>query len=296
MHHGVLNNRLKTWLALALIGLALTFWGAPSNAGSNKKHQGQTSENTSRTSHQQQSAAPSRISRIIIKPSGPAQETEHRARAEKTNAPQEWWKRPSATDWGILVVTLVYTFVSIGLLVATKRTADAAVQTLKAVARQADTAERQLAIANRAYLYLSGVSIMRLPESPEANVEITYPIYNGGSTPAIFIGDYSRLTIARRVSEIGKVENPAMRKQSVVVPPQGGEPINAKYWDFRTDEEFEQIRKGERQLLFYGFLMYFDVFDIWHKTWFALTYSGPLEAGQKRFMSFVTEPEYNRFN
>jgi hypothetical protein len=290
-----LKKRLKPSLALTLIGLALLL-SAPSNVGSNKKHQDETGHNSSRTSRQKQSSAPSGMPTIIIEPSGPAQEAEHRATAEKTNAPQKWWQRPSATDWGILVVTFVYTFASIALLVATKRASDAAVETLKVVGRQADTAERQLAIANRAYLYLSGVSLMRIPQSPEANVEITYPIYNGGPTPAIFIGDYSRLMVARRVSEIGKVENAATRKQSVVIPPRGGEPMNAKHWTFLTDDELEQVEKGERQLLFYGFLMYFDVFNIWHKTWFALTYSGPLEAGQKRFMGFVTEPEYNRFD
>jgi hypothetical protein len=60
-----------------------------------------------------------------------------------------------------------------------------ALRTLKAIQRQADIAERELVIANRAYLYLSGVRVTFLPSTAESNVEITYPVYNGGQTPPI---------------------------------------------------------------------------------------------------------------
>ncbi|MBV8356432.1 MAG: hypothetical protein JO189_00640 [Deltaproteobacteria bacterium] len=81
-----------------------------------------------------------------------------------------------------------------------------------AIGRQADIAERELVIANRAYLYLSGVRLTFLPPSPESNIEITYPVFNGGQTPALFTGDFSRVIVAHRAADIGEIENPATRK------------------------------------------------------------------------------------
>jgi hypothetical protein len=165
---------------------------------------------------------------------------------------------------------------------------------LGAIGRQADIAERELVIANRAYLYLSGVRLTFLPPSPESNLEITYPVFNGGQTPALFTGDFSRVIVAHRAADIGDIGNPAIRKQTSVIPPRGADAVNAKHWTYLSDDELADIENGTRKLFFYGFLFYFDVFQYSHKTWFALSYSGP--RGRDMPMGFVTEAGYNRFD
>ena len=180
----------------------------------------------------------------------------------------------------LVVVGASYTFV--------------ACRQLGAIGWQADIAERELVIANRAYLYLAGVRLPFLPPSPESNIEITYPVFNGGQTPALFTGDFSRVIVAHRAADIGDIGNPATRKQTSIIPPRGGDPMNAKHWTCLSDDELADIENGTRKLFFYGFLFYFDVFRYSHKTWFALTYSG--SRGNNMPMAFVTEPEYNRFD
>ena len=165
---------------------------------------------------------------------------------------------------------------------------------LGAIGRQANIAERELVIANRAYLYLSGVRLTFLPPSPESNVEITYPVFNGGQTPALFTGDFSRIIVAYRAADIGDIGNPATRKQTSIIPPRGEDPMNAKHWTYLSDDELTDIENGTRKLFFYGFLFYFDVFQYSHKTWFALSYNG--SRGNNMPMAFVTEPGYNRFD
>ena len=68
---------------------------------------------------------------------------------------------------------------------AAKKSADVAQQTLR-------EAEKATAVAQRAYLYVSGVRLMRLEQN---NIEITYPIYNAGQTPGRFTGELSRANV-----------------------------------------------------------------------------------------------------
>ena len=80
----------------------------------------------------------------------------------------------------------------------------------------------------------------------------------------------------------------------LIVPPRGAEPINPLHSSLLSDDEVADIRAGKRKIFFYGFLSYFDVFGQFHKTWFALSYSGQFVSNMP--MGFVTVPGYNRFD
>jgi hypothetical protein len=181
------------------------------------------------------------------------------------------------------------------LVIAAAYAARVALKTLGAIHRQADVAAHELVTANRAYLYLSGVRIKRLESSVESNLEITYLVYNGGQTPAMLSGDFSKVTLYRRAYEIPRVGNEVTQRKASVIPPRGADPMNGKHWTMLGDDELDDIRSGNRKLCFYGFLFYQDVFDYWHKTWFALSYNGPLEIGESKFMDFMNEFDFNRF-
>src|SRR5690242_1530637 len=111
---------------------------------------------------------------------------------------------------------------------------------LRAIGRQTSTAERELVIANRAYLYLSGVHISLYEpqievagDEPVYNYVITYPIYNGGQTPALYIGAFARAIVDYKVPQ--EVSHSALaldRTQNAVVPPRAVEPLNPHYPSF----------------------------------------------------------------
>jgi hypothetical protein len=97
-----------------------------------EKHQNQSSAHRHETDSQSRKATPALT--IVVEPA-PVQIIQSHSSDEKENAEQKWYQRPTITDWGILVVTLVYTGISIGLFVIAKRSADAAMVAAQAAAR-----------------------------------------------------------------------------------------------------------------------------------------------------------------
>jgi len=112
---------------LILIALALLL--SASAGQGDEKHQNQPSAHRHETDSQPRKATPAFT--IIVQPA-PVQIIQSRSSDEKENAEQEWYQRPTVTDWGILIITLVYTGISIGLFVIAKRSADAAMAAAQA--------------------------------------------------------------------------------------------------------------------------------------------------------------------
>jgi len=223
-------------------------------------------------------------------------------RAEVENAYQQYradqksWSSPGVLlQIALVVVGALYSLVAYFQLSAinrqgniTKTAADAAIATAR-------TAEQSMIVAQRAYLYLSGVHLKRLDLQ---NVQITYPIYNGGQTPGVLIGRFIRVTLVDRIPAENPTGSPATIKEGVVIPPSRGEAavINPQYFIQLVDGEAEQIEDGRLTFFLYGFLMYVDVFGHWHKTGIGAAYSGPLETGKTYFMNFLTQVGYNYFD
>jgi hypothetical protein len=109
-------KRSKLLPVSILIALGLLICAANENSR-NKEHQ-----NRSRLHHsiaeQQASPTPFRIAIFVkLDPAHIAQTSA--ATLEKNKPAQKWYERPTITDWGILVVTLFYVCISLGLLYAT---------------------------------------------------------------------------------------------------------------------------------------------------------------------------------
>jgi hypothetical protein len=177
------------------------------------------------------------------------------------------------------------------------KTAEAAVQSAKA-------ATQDLEITNRAYLYLSEV---RIQFSESGNVdedittypfEIVYPIYNGGQTPALYIGSFARTTVKETAPiQISESAIALDRPQSAVVPPRSQEPIRPRYPSWIDKRELDDIIAGKRRLFFYGVLTYTDIFGKDRHTGFTLSYRGrPTNAGDWMAMAFESAKGLNWFD
>ena len=126
-----------------------------------------------------------------------------------------------------------------------------------------------------------------------AQIKITYPIYNGGQTPALFIGDHSRVSVGSGTADI-RGNYTLDRPQTAVVPPRGAHPLNPSHTSELSYEEFNDVKDRRKTLYFSGVLTYLDMFDKERHTWFTLSYTGP--AGYKFNMAFETAKGLNRFD
>ncbi|MGO9265957.1 MAG: hypothetical protein ACLQBA_13940 [Candidatus Binataceae bacterium] len=168
-----------------LIALAL-FSTTGSVCRSDEKHQNQSRPHDRSTSHKA-NLPPSPFT-IIVQPA-PVQIIQPSPTIEKEKPTQEWYYRPTITDWGILGVTLIYTVISLGLLNATRKQARLAIYTLvqsrKAVnaASASNRQNRELAeMELRAYVHVSSGEILNYDNMASRKARIT--IRNFGQTPA----------------------------------------------------------------------------------------------------------------
>jgi len=179
-----------------------------------------------------------------------------------------------------------------------------AVNTLAAIQQQGKTAAKDLIITNRSYLYLSEVRItFHEPqnvhdETARYHYEIVYPIYNGGQTPALYIGSFARTIVAEVAPQQTSGAAAALDKpQSAVVPPRSQEPLRPQYPSFIDKPELDDIRAGKRKLFFYGKLTYRDIFDKERHTRFTLSFSGtPADEGKFKPMAFESGKGLNWFD
>jgi hypothetical protein len=104
-----------------------------------EKHQSQ-SRRDNRTS-EKESKQPTSAFTIVVQPA-PVKVIQQAPPIEKNQAPQKWYERPTITDWGIFGVTIAYTLISLGLLDATRRQARLANGVLVETRKAADAAIR----------------------------------------------------------------------------------------------------------------------------------------------------------
>jgi len=159
---------------LLLISSFFLLVGA-SHGGSDKKHQNQPTAH-----HRSGASKPNPTERpftVIVEPA-PVQVVQQTAPVEKKQAAQKWYQRPSATDWGILGVTLAYTLISLGLLDATRRqaklakiAAEAAGTNAQAAKEQAEIAQQTLVLTQRPKLMVRNV-VITAPRPPGIQGEI----------------------------------------------------------------------------------------------------------------------------
>jgi len=224
--------------------------------------------------------------------------TEKHERPKKDN----WDKAAVIADWLLFIVGCCYTYFAWRQWGAIDEQAQTAQKTLDAIKKQAEIADRALLVANRAYLYLSGVRISvygpareTAGDEPVYKYVIVYPIYNGGQTPALYVGAFARTIVdSKAPQEVSPSALALDRTQNAVVPPRCGEPLNPPYDSFLSEKELADIQTRQYSLFFYGVLTYFDVFDEERHTWFALRYGGRI--GNNMPMDFVATPGLNRFD
>jgi hypothetical protein len=126
----------KPLSASILISLALLLSGTSSGRG--EKHQPQATHHQSAAKNQ--SAYSTQPPTIIVEPA-PVKIIQPAPAAEKQTTKQKWYLRPSITDWGVLGVTAVYAFISLGLLKATRRQAQFAQDALAETRKTATATE-----------------------------------------------------------------------------------------------------------------------------------------------------------
>jgi hypothetical protein len=184
----------------------------------------------------------------------------------------------------------VYALISAGLLNATRKQAVLAKQAAR-------TAEQTMVVGQRAYLYLSGIRLMVLESN---TVEITYPIFNGGQIPGRFTGEFTRANVypIRQYPEPINRGTVAVVKKGVVVPPALDESsaLKGKYYLQLTKAEAEAVAHGQSWIVFHGFIRYFDIFDNWHDTGFAVAYAGDLAGRHTYFMDWIQQLGFNWFD
>jgi hypothetical protein len=152
-------------------------------------------------------------------------------------------------------------------------------------------------IAQRAYLYLSGVRLKRYPEN---TIVITYPIYNAGQTPATWIGEFCRANVypLRVYPDPFKRGEVAIIKRSVTIAPTRTDvpALTPTYSIDLTTEEIEAISNQQSQLVLHGFFRYRDIFGRWHDTGFGAAYSGALMPNEQYFMAWIQREGFNWFD
>jgi hypothetical protein len=226
---------LKLSLPLILMGLALLLSGAnvaraqtPTSLPSTRNSQNQEAEY--QQSQIQKAPTPRLVFSFTATPSEPTPTPQCCQAAQCCRAatnPQGWnywlWQNLAAL---LLVIAAIWAGViavrTLNRIADQARTGEIAA---KAAKQSADTAESTLretekanAIAQRAYLYLSGVRLKRYPEN---TIVITYPIYNAGQTPATWIREFRRANVypVRVFPDPFKRGEVAIIKRSVTIAP-----------------------------------------------------------------------------
>lgn len=229
--------------------------------------------------------------------------------AEKQPSKQKWYERPLITDWGILIITLVYTIAALGLLhvtnaalVETKKAASAAMES-------ADMAKRGFYLTHRPWVLVSNFQIETERTGgwgSDSRLVVTCRIYNVGDVPAIIRGIDS-------VLHVGAVlpNNPgfaAVRRVSFVLEPNGRaeEGYIYRHYPDVSPRQWDAIAAGQSLFVLGNLLSQGPIEapegESLFRTYFGAQYTGenplfstPLQILDRPVpMTVVTDPRYNR--
>lgn len=197
---------MKGSFLLVLIASALLLSGA-SNGGSDKTHQNQTGTDN-RSTNGKTNPTPPTVN-IVVQPA-PVQIIQPSTPVEKKQPAQKWYQRPSATDWGILAVTLFYTLISLGLLDATRRQAILAKAAAEAAKESADIARRALTVLEVPYVSIYDI----VP-----HVLRTHGTQEGPRPNAVIWFEYNLKNHGRSVAEVTAVHGELRIMDNLPIPP-----------------------------------------------------------------------------
>ena len=198
--------KVKGSFLLVLIASALLLSGA-SNGGSDKTHQNQTGTDN-RSTNGKTNPTPPTVN-IVVQPA-PVQIIQPSTPVEKKQPAQKWYQRPSATDWGILAVTLFYTLISLGLLDATRRQAILAKAAAEAAKESADIARRALTVLEVPYVSIYDI----VP-----HVLRTHGTQEGPRPNAVIWFEYNLKNHGRSVAEVTAVHGELRIMDNLPIPP-----------------------------------------------------------------------------
>ncbi|HYB91917.1 MAG TPA: hypothetical protein VEC38_12830 [Candidatus Binataceae bacterium] len=316
---GASMGRSSIWCVTALIASALLLSAASGNTGSvvlpsvPNQQQSQTNKQVGSTPNPPPSTSTT-VPATSTSTAGPKDErgTSHSA------GWQAWFWPPNWSNWALVVVAIIAACIAVRTLkeiarqsrtatINTRiaaRAANAAKLSADAAKQSADTSSRELVIANRAYLYLSEVTIRFyeaenvFEEDTRYKYEIVYPIFNGGQTPALYLGPFARTIVSGKPpQQTSEAALTLDRPQSAVIPPNTETPVRGIYSSFVSEEELDDLRAGKRKLFFYGGLTYLDIFGLERHTWFTLSFAGtPAEPGKSKPMAFESGKGLNGFD
>ncbi len=272
----------KSFLPI-LVASALLL-SAASVSGSDKEHQNQPRTHD-RDAARKSNPAPSPFT-VIVQPA-PVQILRTSPAVEKTDAQKKWYQRPTVTDWGILVVTILYTAISIGLFVTTKNAARAAQRSADAALATAEAAKLTLG-ADRPFLMAEEPDLRR----PAPLITATLHFRNRGKGTAIIDrivmslepapeeSDH-RALIARakpekQVTEI--VIGPAEKSSRYNVYCLEPKPVQSASGSFDVHAPLKALLEKKEILTLFGFIEYHDTSGGPHITEFVWSYA-PLGSG-----------------
>jgi hypothetical protein len=150
-------------------------------------------------------------------------------------------------------------------------------------------------IAQRGYLYVANVTVKR---PTEGQIEIKYPIYNAGVTPATLQGINDSFEVAHSLRHIqpAKQEAARFREKRTVIPPNSEIGVGGEYNQSLADEEISILNAGG-SIFFYGILQYRDIFGDFRYLGFGFRTRAKLEVGScESGMGFIPEVGFNWFD
>jgi len=260
-----------------------------------------------------QAKVPTPAFTIVVQPA-PVQVIQQPAPIEKRQPAQNWYQRPSATDWGILGVTFFYTLTSLGLLNATRKQAKLANHSLAtldktllatekaadAAKKGADTAEKALNDLERPWIMLLPVSFALDPQAGNAGTQrritLTWIFRNTGRSPAWITGGRGSAVKVAQAS-LPLEPNYPQEFEYALTP----SPPNDSREEFATlnfsGAEFQALWARELDFVVYGFVNYRDSLkNEEHCTRYCFCLSGPIENAKPLLnMSFCGPPAYNKY-
>lgn len=153
-------KRSNIWFAVILI-LSVSVLGAPGSRG-DEKHQHQANEHPHASRSQSKQAT---LAFTIIVQPAPVTIVQPSAPIEQEQPAKKWYERPTITDWGILVVTVLYVLIALGLFRATRR--------------QAELTKEALTTNRRPFIFASGLfpQYMRTMKVPKLATQDTVAQY-----------------------------------------------------------------------------------------------------------------------
>ena len=296
---------MKSLTTLLMVSLCfLAAMNALAQSGSLSIGNSQNQEPENQQSQTPKSPTPSGVFASIT--SAPAQMIPAPKREQPADNSQSWnkWFWQNLTGILLVLVGIWTSYIALGTLAQIAEQTNSGTIAANAAMKSADVSSQDLEIANRAYLYLSEVRItFREPqnvydETTRYDYDIVYPIYNGGQTPALYIGSLARTALTEDAPQQTSEAAIALDKpQSAVVPPRSREPLRPLYTSFVDKRGLDDIRAGKKKLFFYGMLVYRDIFDKKRHTRFTLSFSGtPATEGEFRHMVFVSGKGLNWFD